>query len=90
MGSRQGIDSALIIGVVVGFVIGKLSIYLINKIKIGNDSLYPILVFTISIFIFSLSYYLKGNSYLAVYVGGLTIGNGKFIHKRSSLHFLMD
>ena len=77
----------LIIGVVVGFVIGKLSIYLINKIKIGNDSLYPILVFTISIFIFSLSYYLKGNSYLAVYVGGLTIGNGKFIHKRSSLHF---
>ncbi len=77
----------LLIGVFVGFATGKLSIFLINKIKIGNDSLYPILVFTISIFIFSVSYFLKGNSYLAVYVGGLVIGNGKFVHKRSSLKF---
>src|SRR5690606_841058 len=47
----------------------------------------PILVFTFCIFIFSATYFIKGNGYLAVYVGGLVIGNSQFAHKRSSLNF---
>jgi cell volume regulation protein A len=77
----------LIIGALVGFGVGKLAVYIINRIKIGNDSLYPILVFTFSIFIFSVTYFAKGNGYLAVYIGGLVLGNTKFVHKRSSLNF---
>ncbi|GEO06326.1 K+/H+ antiporter [Adhaeribacter aerolatus] len=77
----------LIIGALAGFALGKLAVYVINRIRIGNDSLYPILVFTFCIFIFSLTYFIKGNSYLAVYIGGLVIGNAKFVHKRSSLNF---
>jgi cell volume regulation protein A len=77
----------LIIGAAAGFSIGKLAIYIINRIRIGNDSLYPILVFTFCIFIFSLTHYIQGNSYLAVYIAGLVIGNAKFVHKRSSLNF---
>ncbi|MDY0198567.1 MAG: potassium/proton antiporter [Tenuifilaceae bacterium] len=77
----------LIIGATVGFLLGKFTVFIINRIKIGNDSLYPILVFTFCIFIFSLTYFVKGNGYLAVYVGGLVIGNSKFVHKRSSLNF---
>ncbi len=77
----------LAIGVVVGYLIGKLAVYTINRIQIGNDSLYPILLFTFSIFIFSFTYFVKGNGYLAVYIGGLVIGNSKFVHKRSSLNF---
>jgi cell volume regulation protein A len=37
--------------------------------------------------IFSLTYFLKGNGFLAVYIGGLVIGNSKLVHKRSSLNF---
>ncbi len=77
----------LIIGALVGFGVGKLAVYIINRIKIGNDSLYPILVFTFSIFIFSVTYFANGNGYLAVYIGGLVLGNTKFVHKRSSLNF---
>jgi cell volume regulation protein A len=77
----------LSIGGVLGYFLGKLSVQLINRLKIGNDSLYPILVFTLCIFIFSTTYFLKGNSFLAVYVAGLVIGNSKFVHKRSSLNF---
>jgi cell volume regulation protein A len=58
-----------------------------NNSHIGNSSLIPILVFTFCIFIFSSAYFLKGNSYLAVYVGGLVIGNSKLVHKRTSLKF---
>lgn len=77
----------LVIGISLGFIIGKLAIKIINHIKIGNDSLYPILVFTFCIFIFSITYFFEGNGFLAVYIGGLVIGNSKFVHKRSSLNF---
>ncbi len=83
--------SALIIqmavGVISGYILGKLSVFIINRIKIDNDSLYPILVFTFCIFIFSFTYFIKGNSYLAVYIGGLVLGNEKFLNKRSSMNF---
>ncbi|MGV8830217.1 MAG: potassium/proton antiporter [Breznakibacter sp.] len=75
------------IGALLGFAIGKLAVRIINRIKIGNDSLYPILIFTFCIFIFSVTYFVKGNGFLAVYIGGLVIGNSKFVHKRSSLNF---
>lgn len=75
------------IGALLGFALGKLAVRIINRIKIGNDSLYPILIFTFCIFIFSLTYFSKGNGFLAVYIGGLVIGNSKFVHKRSSLGF---
>src|SRR5690606_11987449 len=77
----------LTIGAALGFFLGKLAVRVINRIKIGNDSLYPILVFTFCIFIFSATHFAKGNGFLAVYVGGLVIGNAKFVHKRSSLNF---
>ncbi len=77
----------LMIGALAGFLLGKFTVFVINRIKIGNDSLYPILVFTFCIFIFSLTYFVKGNGYLAVYVAGLVIGNSKFVNKRSSLNF---
>ncbi len=75
------------IGAVMGFASGKLAVRIINRIKIANDSLYPILIFTFCIFIFSATYFVKGNGFLAVYVGGLVIGNSKFVHKRSCLNF---
>ncbi|HET8839222.1 MAG TPA: potassium/proton antiporter [Flavobacteriaceae bacterium] len=77
----------LIVGGVAGLLLGKLAIYTINKLKIDNKSLYSILVFTFCIFIFSVTYFIKGNGYLAVYVAGLVIGNSRFVHKRSALNF---
>ena len=75
------------IGAALGYALGRLAVKVVNRIKIGNDSLYPILIFTFCIFIFSVTYFAKGNGFLAVYIGGLVIGNSKFVHKRSSLNF---
>lgn len=77
----------LAVGAVSGYAVGKLAVHIINHIKIENTSLYPILVFTFCILIFSLTYFLMGNSFLAVYIGGLVIGNAKLAHKRSSMNF---
>ncbi|MDR1737802.1 MAG: potassium/proton antiporter, partial [Candidatus Symbiothrix sp.] len=75
------------IGCAAGFLLGKASVWLTNKINLDNDSLYPILLFTVGIFIFSATYFLKGNGYLAVYIGGFVIGNSSLVHKRSAMRF---
>ncbi len=77
----------ILIGAMAGLLLGKFMVWGINKVKISNESLYPILVLTACIFIFSFTYFIRGNSYLAVYIGGLVIGNSKIAHKRSTMGF---
>ena len=75
-------------GLAVGFVFGQFIVWLMNKVKIGNHSLYPLLILTACIFIFAITHYLQGNTYLAVYVGGLVIGNNKFTRKRQDKSYV--
>ena len=77
----------IIAGLAVGFLFGKFIIFLMRKVRLSNESLYPLLILTACIFIFSATFFIGGNSFLAVYVGGLVIGNSKFAHKRHSLKF---
>ena len=83
----QDIVVQLVMGAVMGFLFGKAIVSLMRKSKLSNESLYPIMVLTACIFIFSATYYLKGNTYLAVYIGGLVIGNSKFTRKRQTRSF---
>ena len=55
---------------------------------LSNSSLYPIMILTACIFIYSMAYFLGGNSYLAVYIGGLVIGNSRFPYKRNTMGFI--
>lgn len=77
----------LLVGAVAGYGLGKLCIKIINKLNLTNESLYPVLLLTCCLFIFSFTFFIKGNGYLAVYIGGLVIGNSKFITKRTSVKF---
>jgi cell volume regulation protein A len=71
-----------------GYLGGKAAVTIINRIRMDNASLYPILLLILGIFIFAATYFLKGNGYLAVYIAGLVIGNSKFSHKRTSMKFM--
>lgn len=83
----QTIIVQLVMGAVMGFLFGKGIVELMRKVQLSNESLYPIMVLTACIFIFSITYYLKGNTYLAVYIGGLVIGNSKFTRKHQTRSF---
>ena len=83
----QDIVVQLVMGAVMGFLFGKGIVRLMRRSQLGNESLYPIMVLTACIFIFSATYYLRGNTYLAVYIGGLVIGNSKFTRKRQTRSF---
>ncbi len=78
----------LVVGSLLGYFLGKVSVFIINRIRMDNVSLYPVLLLIVGIFIFAATYYLKGNGYLAVYIAGLVIGNSKFAHKRTSMNFM--
>jgi len=77
----------LIIGALGGFLIGKMAVKLINRINLDNDALYSVLLLTVMFFLFGFTDFIGGNGYLAVYAGGLMIGNHRFVHKRSTLKF---
>lgn len=83
----QTIVIQLVMGSVLGFAFGEGLVALMRRVKLGNEALYPIMVLTACIFIFAITYYLQGNTYLAVYVGGLIIGNNKFTRKRQTRSF---
>lgn len=77
----------LLIGAVAGWCFGKGLVWIINRINMDNQALYPILVLSGCFFVFAATYYLHGNSYLAVYEAGLVVGNSRFVHKRSTRSF---
>ena len=83
----QTIVVQLVMGTVLGLVLGQGLVQLMRRVKLGNEALYPIMILTACIFIFAITHYLQGNTYLAVYVGGLIIGNNKFTRKRQTKSF---
>lgn len=78
----------LVIGAALGYFLGRIAVKMINRIGLDNESLYPVLLLTLLFMIYSITNFLKGNGYLAVYVSGLVIGNSRFIHKKTSKKFM--
>ncbi|MEN9919328.1 MAG: hypothetical protein RL662_1764 [Bacteroidota bacterium] len=74
----------IVLGTIVGYLCGKLAVKILNHIKIDNEVYYPIIVFTFCLFMFSLTHFIHGNGYLAVYIGGMIIGNSRFVTKRTT------
>lgn len=77
----------LLFGAGAGYLLGRFSVKLINKIGLDNDALYSVLMLTIMFFIYGFTATIGGNGYLAVYIGGLIIGNHKVVHRRSTMKF---
>jgi cell volume regulation protein A len=75
------------VGLMIGWLMSRLSLLLINQLKLGYEGLYPVLAFALVFLTFGLATLLEGSGYLAVYVLGLLMGRTEFLHKRSLLRF---
>lgn len=75
-------------GLVLGYLLGRACVWIINKINLPNKSLYPILMLGAIFFIFAFTNLLNGNGYLAVYVSGIVMGNSKLAENKSISSFL--
>ena len=66
----------------IGYGLGKLAVYVINKLNLDNKSLYPIFMLAVTFFTYAITDILKGNGYLAVYLAGMMIGNSRIANRK--------
>lgn len=77
----------MVVGVLCGFLFGKLLVFLANRIQLGYDGLYPVLTLSIVFLSYSVTNMLFGNGFLAVYLAGIVAGHQDFVHRRSVIRF---
>ena len=77
-----------IVGAGAGYLLGKLAIIIINKINLPNQSLYPILLLAFIFFTFTITDFVKGNGYLAVYIAGIMVGNTRITNRKEISTFM--
>ncbi|NJB82687.1 potassium/proton antiporter [Wenyingzhuangia aestuarii] len=75
----------MLLGAALGFGFGKLSKYIINKIKLDFEGLYPVLVIALMFITFSATDFAGGNGFLAIYICSVYLGNQNLIHKKTIL-----
>ncbi len=77
----------MFLGAVIGFFLGRVMVFVTNKINLEYEGLYPVLILAMMFFTFSITDFFHGNGFLAVYISGIILGNKSFIHKKSVLRF---
>ncbi len=75
------------LGVGLGYVFGRLTGRLINRLHLEADGLYSVFTVAVVLFTYGLTAMLGGSGFLAVYVVGLVMGTQNFIHKNSLSRF---
>ena len=77
----------LALGAIGGVAVGFATVAIVNRLRVDNEFLYPIMVIACAFFAFSLTELIGGNSYLAVYIAGLVVGNKKLALKHTITTF---
>ena len=75
----------MIVGAAAGFGFGIASKFIINKIKLDFEGLYPVLVIALMFITFSATDFVGGNGFLSIYICALYLGNQDLIHKKTIL-----
>lgn len=71
------------IGGISGFLFGKLSKIVINRIQLDFEGLYPVLTIALMFITFSTTDAIGGNGFLAIYICSVYLGNQNLIHKKT-------
>jgi cell volume regulation protein A len=74
-------------GALIGYLMARFIVLVINKLKLEFDGLYPALTISLVLLTYSFAALLKCNGFLAVYVAGLIMGKHIFLNKRLIMRF---
>jgi potassium/hydrogen antiporter len=77
----------MIIGALFGFLLGKFMVWVMNKVNLDYEGLYPVLMLALVFFTYSITAFFHGNGFLAVYLAAIILGNQNFVHKKSIIRF---
>jgi cell volume regulation protein A len=76
-----------VLGGLLGWIMGRASIWIINRIQLETEGLYPVLTLALAIFTYSFTHVLGGNGFLAIYLCAVIIGNSALVRRRSLIRF---
>jgi cell volume regulation protein A len=77
----------MVAGGIAGYLLGRGMVYVINRLHLEYDGLYPVLSMALVLLIYGITTLIGGNGFLAVYLAGLVMGNTSVIHQRSLMRF---
>lgn len=77
----------LAMGAFGGVIIGYVSVWTLRRLDSSNEFFYPVMMIACVFFTFTLTEMVHGNSYLAVYIAGLVVGNNRLPLKRTITTF---
>ncbi|MCJ8013975.1 potassium/proton antiporter [Paenibacillus sp. KQZ6P-2] len=75
------------IGLILGLLIGRLAVYVINKINFDSSGLYPVMALGFAVLSYSGTSIIGASGLLAVYVTAIVMGNSELSYGRSIKHF---
>ncbi|MEO0128497.1 MAG: potassium/proton antiporter [candidate division WOR-3 bacterium] len=75
------------LGAVIGLTFGKLVVFILNRLRLFYEGLYPVFCLASAFLIYGITYLLNGSGFLAVYLAGIVIGNSQIVKKKSLLRF---
>ena len=73
----------ILTGVAFGLFAGYAGKFVINRIRLDYEGLYPPLAITLMLMTYAVTASLGGNGFLAVYLSALWLGNQELLHKRT-------
>ncbi len=77
----------ILVAVGMAYLMSKVILFIINRLQLAYEGLYPVLTISLIILTYALTVVLKGNGFLAVYLVSLILGNSEFLHKKVLIHF---
>lgn len=75
------------VGIGIGYLAGRGSVWALNRIRLGYDGLYPVGLIATVLLTYGAAAYLEGSGFFAVYAAGLVMARSQFIHKQSLIRF---
>jgi cell volume regulation protein A len=75
------------VGAIAGVIVGYLAIRVVNAINLDAAGLYPVLVTAFGLLAFGSAVAFGGSGFLAIYLAGIVIGNGRIVFQRGILLF---
>ena len=75
------------VGIVVGLALGKLAVWVIERIELPSDGIYPVATIAAAALAYGVSEVAQGSGLLAVYLTALALGSARIPAKRSVISF---
>jgi cell volume regulation protein A len=75
------------VGIVVGLALGKAAVWVLDRIELPSDGIYPVATIAVAALAYGVSEVAQGSGLLAVYLTALALGSARIPAKRSVISF---